>query len=318
MNLFPIRTEQPKHKILCTCWATRRNVNWKPPSDWQRISTIDAYAEGEPLRVVTTGVDQVPGDTIVEKRRYAQKHLDGLRRALMFEPRGHADMYGAIMTEPVQSDSDMGVLFMHNEGWSTMCGHGIIALSTVVIETGIVAARENLNIDTPAGTITAHARLRKGTDKSRYVESVAFENVPSFVYALDQTIELQGLGRIRYDIAFGGAFYAFVQATDIGVELSPRAIPRLIEYGMQIKRAVMESIKVQHPFEDALSFLYGTIFVGPAFSQDAHSRNVCIFANGEVDRSPTGTGVSARLALETARGRLRQGEPFIVESILGT
>ncbi len=286
--------------------------------DWKRFHTIDAHAEGEPLRVVTSGVDPLPGNTILEKRRYAQGNLDGLRRVLMFEPRGHADMYGAILTEPVGRGSDFGVLFMHNEGWSTMCGHGIIALSTVAIETGIVPARTNLKIDTPAGPIAVHTQISSSTTTGVRVRSVAFENVPSFVYALDEIIELKGIGRVRYDIAFGGAFYAFVNASDFGIDLSAHDLNRLIEYGMMVKRGVMDSIEVRHPFEDDLSFLYGTIFVGPAVSSVAHSRNVCIFANGEVDRSPTGTGVSARLALETMHGKLKQGQPFIVESILGT
>jgi len=292
---------------------------WQPPSEWSRIQAIDAHAEGEPLRVVTGGIGSIPGRTILEKRRYARDHLDGLRRTLMFEPRGHADMYGAIVTEPVAESSDIGVLFMHNEGWSTMCGHGVIALVTVILETGMLSLREVVKIDSPAGLVTAYARLSQNqSQKTNHVTSVAFENVPSFVYALDQTVEVPSLGRIRYDIAFGGAFYAFVDAANVGVELVPSDFRRLIEYGTLIKRAILARQEVRHPFEDDLSFLYGTIFVGPALSLNAHSRNVCVFAEGEVDRSPTGTGVSARLALEMARGRLKQDEPFVVESILGT
>ena len=286
--------------------------NWSP-NDWAKIRTIDAHAAGEPLRVVTGGVDPVPGGTILEKRRFAREHLDGLRRTLMFEPRGHADMYGALVTDPVTEDGDLGVLFMHNEGWSTMCGHGIIALVTVALETKMLEPMEIVKLDTPAGRVTARATLDEGR-----VRKVAFENVPSFPYALDQTVEVPDIGKIRYDIAFGGAFYAFVQATDLGVELIPRDYRTLIHCGMAVKRAVMESHPIRHPYEDDLSFLYGTIIVGPPHSTDAHSRNVCIFAEGEVDRSPTGTGVSARLALEYARGRLKRNEPFTVESIIGT
>jgi trans-L-3-hydroxyproline dehydratase len=294
-------------------------MKWKPPRDWHRITAIDVHTEGEPLRVVTTGIDPIPGKTILDKRQYARENLDGLRRTLMFEPRGHADMYGAILTEPVTEDSDMGVLFMHNEGWSTMCGHGVIALVTAVLETGMLSPRRVVKLDTPAGRVAAYPRFSKRLNqKVDRVMSVAFENVPSFVYAIDQHIEVPGVGRIRYDIAFGGAFYAFVEATEVGVELSPKDFRRMIEYGMLIKRAIMASQEIRHPFEDDLSFLYGTIFVGPAISSQAHSRNVCIFAEGEVDRSPTGTGVSARLAIEIARRRLKQGELFIVESIIGT
>ena len=211
--------------------------HWQPPSDWQRIATIDSHAEGEPLRLITDGIDPIPGSTMLEKRRYAREHYDGLRRALMFEPRGHADMYGAIITEPVTDDADMGVLFMHNEGWSTMCGHGIIALTTTIIETGILPRREVVKIDTPAGRITAYPRFSMAVgDTELRVTSVAFDNVPSFVYAANQIVEVPGFGRIHFDIAFGGAFYAFVQASEVGVELGPRGFRQLIECGMVIKR----------------------------------------------------------------------------------
>jgi trans-L-3-hydroxyproline dehydratase len=222
-------------------------------------------------------------------------------------------MYGALITDPVTDDGDLGVLFMHNEGWSTMCGHGIIALVTVALETKILKRAEIVKLDTPAGRVTARASW-----EGDRVRKVAFENVPSFSYALDQNVEVPDVGRIRYDIAFGGAFYAFVQANDLGVELNSRDFRALIHRGMAVKEAVMKSREIHHPYEVDLSFLYGTIIVGPPHSTDAHSRNVCIFAEGEVDRSPTGTGVSARLALEYARGRLERNEPFVVESIIGT
>jgi len=276
------------------------------------VTTIDAHAAGEPLRVILSA-EPIPGRTIVEKRRYARERLDRLRTSLLFEPRGHADMYGAIPTEPVTPDGDLGVLFLHNEGWSTMCGHGIIALTTVVFETGLQAWRDELRIDSPAGRIVA--RPKRAGDR---VSSVAFENVPSFAYALDETVDVPGLGPVRYDLAFGGAFYVYVNAADVGLELTAERYRDLIEIGMRIKRAVMSSREARHPFEPELSFLYGTIFVGPALGDGANSRNVCVFAEGEVDRSPTGTGVSGRVAIEHARGRLRNGEPFVVESIIGT
>ncbi|HKW78638.1 MAG TPA: proline racemase family protein [Candidatus Limnocylindria bacterium] len=286
---------------------------WEPPEGWRRVSVIDAHAAGEPLRVVTGGVDPIPGGTIVAKRAWAREHLDTLRRGLMFEPRGHADMYGAIVTEPVAPDGDLGVLFMHNEGWSTMCGHGIIALTTVALETGMLPARDVVRIDAPAGRVTA----RPKRDGAR-VASVAFENVPSFVLALDERVDVPGLGAIRYDLAFGGAFYAYVDVAQVGLDMTARDYRGLIDTGWRIKRAVMASRPIPHPFEPELGFLYGTIFTGPPIGAGAHSRNVCVFADGEVDRSPTGTGVSGRVAIEHARGRLRAGEPFVVESIIDT
>ena len=263
--------------------------------------------------MVTGGIDPIPGATILEKRRFARERLDGLRRGLMFEPRGHADMYGAIPTEPVTPDGDAGVLFMHNEGWSTMCGHGVIALVTVALEVGLLSMREVVRLDTPAGRVTARPRR----DGAR-VRSVAFENVPSFVVSLDDKVAVPGIGNVSYDLAFGGAFYAFVDAASVGLEMTPAHFRDLIAAGSAIKRAVMATRAIRHPIEPDLSFLYGTIFTGPALGAGANSRNVCVFAEGEVDRSPTGTGVSARVAIERARGRLVPGKELVVESIIGT
>ncbi len=290
--------------------------NWKPPKDWKVIKTFDAHAAGEPLRIITQGIEEIPGNTILEKRRHAQKNLDYLRRGLIWEPRGHADMYGAILTEPVTPDGDLGVLFLHNEGFSTMCGHGIIALTTVVLDTGMIVkegADPILRIDTPAGRVKASAHREKGR-----VESVSFLNVPSFVYKKNQVAKVEGIGPVRYDVAFGGAFYAFCRAEDLKTGLQPEDIHHLIDYGKRIKNAVLESVPVEHPFEKDLGFLYGTIFVGPPLTAGHHSRNVCIFAEGEIDRSPTGTGVSARAAIHYERGELALGKQIVIESILGT
>lgn len=289
---------------------------WHPPAGWTRITTIDCHTEGEPLRVITGGFPELEGDTILARRRFATEHLDHLRTALMWEPRGHADMYGCILTPPVSPQADFGVLFIHNEGYSTMCGHGIIGVVTVALETQMIPAVEPetvVNIDSPAGPVTAHARVSDGR-----VKSVRFHNVPSFVVALDETAEVAGLGVIRYDLAFGGAFYAYVDARDVGLSCTATDFRRLIDSGMAIKRAIAASRTIAHPFEDDLGFLYGTIFIGPPELKGSHSRNVCVFAEGEVDRSPTGTGVSARLAIHHARREIETNEPLVVESIIGT
>jgi trans-L-3-hydroxyproline dehydratase len=288
---------------------------WQPPREWRRITTLESHAAGEPLRIVTGGIEPIPGRTMLEKRRYAREHLDGLRKTIVFEPRGHADMYGAIPTEPVTPDGDLGVLFVHNEGWSTMCGHGIIALTTALLETG-ERKGDVIKYDAPPGRVTARA-----TRDGARVREVTFENVPSFAAELDASVEVDGLGTVRYDLAFGGAFYAFVDADALGVPLDQSDFRQCIDVGMRIKHAVMASRPVTHPDSlDAadLSFLYGTILTGRAHGPGADSRNVCVFAEGEVDRSPTGTGVSARVAIEHARGRLRGGASFRVESIIGT
>ena len=290
--------------------------NWTPPDHWLKISTIDVHTEGEPLRVITSGFPDLPGETVLARRRYAQKNLDHLRTALMWEPRGHADMYGCILTTPVTQEADMGVLFMHNQGFSTMCGHGIIGITIVVLETGrlpMIEPETVIKIDTPAGLVTAHARVADGRVRSAY-----FHNVPSFVLAMDKMVDVPGLGRVHYDLAFGGAFYAYVKAEEVGLTCTPEAYRALIEKGMAIKRAVMTSHPIVHPFEEDLNFLYGTIFMGPALSEGADSRNVCIFAEGEVDRSPTGTGVSGRLALLHARGEIDLNQPIVIESIIGS
>jgi trans-L-3-hydroxyproline dehydratase len=291
-------------------------IDWKPPSHWHRITTIDAHTAGEPFRVITGGLPPLRGDTILAKRRYMRENLDHLRTALMWEPRGHADMYGCIVTPAVSPEADFGVLFLHNEGYSTMCGHGIIGIATVAVETGFVAMTEpetTIKIDSPAGLVTAHARIKK-----KKVQSVYFHNVPSFVLALDEIIEVPGIGPVRYDVAFGGAFYAFVQAAEIGLTCAPADFAALVEKGKAIKRALTASRPFPHPFEQDLSFLYGTIFIGPAQAQEAHSRNVCVFADGEVDRSPTGTGVSARLAIHSARKEVDTDQAIIIESIIGS
>jgi trans-L-3-hydroxyproline dehydratase len=291
-------------------------MNWTPPAHWTRITSIDAHTAGEPLRILTGGIPPIPGNTMPAKRRYAQTHLDDLRRAVVWEPRGHADMYGAILTDPVTADGDHGVLFLHNEGWSTMCGHGVIALVQVGLNTGLIQAegdRPVVRLDTPAGRVTATAHRSDGR-----VTHVSFRNVPSYVVALDQQLDIDGIGRIHYDIAFGGAYYAFVQAADVGLSLTPDHARDLIDAGTRIKAAVSAAHPFSHPTEPDLAFIYGTIFVGPAMASVARSRNVCVFADGEVDRSPTGTGVSARAAIHYARNELALGEPFVVESILGT
>ena len=289
---------------------------WNPPDNWLKITTIDAHTAGEPFRVVTGGLPNLPGDTILARRRYMRDNLDYLRTALMWEPRGHADMYGCIVTPPVTPEADIGILFLHNEGYSTMCGHGIIGIVKVALETGIIkkkAPETTIGIDSPAGLVTAHARIIN--DK---IQSIYFENVPSFVLALDEVIEVPGIGQVQYDIAFGGAFYAYIQAASIGLTCTPQDFSNLVQKGMAIKRAIMKNRDIRHPFEEDLSFLYGTIFIGPAELKTAHSRNVCIFAEGEVDRSPTGTGVSGRLAIHHARKEIEVDQPITIESIIGT
>ena len=291
-------------------------LRFNPPSDWFKITAIDAHTGGEPFRVIVDGFPELKGDTILERRRFAKEHYDHLRTALMWEPRGHADMYGCILTPPVTVEADFGILFIHNEGFSTMCGHGIIGIVTVVLETGMMPMASpitTVKINSPAGLITAYAHIENGN-----VKSVSFHNVPSFVAALDEVVYVPELGKVRYDLAFGGAFYAYVNARDLGLTCTPKDYRSLIEKGIAIKRAIMKSRTITHPFEQDLGFLYGTIFIGPSTQEGSQSKNVCIFAEGEVDRSPTGTGVSGRLAIHHRRGEIEMNQPIVIESIIGS
>ncbi|MGI9060449.1 MAG: proline racemase family protein [Ktedonobacteraceae bacterium] len=289
---------------------------YSPSKEATVITTLDAHAAGEPLRIVTGGIALLPGSTMLEKRRYMQQHLDYIRKALMWEPRGHRDMYGAVLTQKVTPEADLGVLFMHNEGYSTMCGHGIIALVTALLETGALDAKGQhtpVNLDTPAGLVRATAHL----DRYGHVERVSFLNVPSFVYAHDVELDVPAYGHVTVDVAFGGAFYAFLPAAQVGLSITPEQAHHLAAAGDMITQAVNASLPVKHPIEADLSFLYGTIFTDQPEAPTHHSRNVCIFANAEVDRSPTGTGVSARLAIHHAKGEIADNQQITIESILG-
>lgn len=280
------------------------------PKDWLKISTVEMHTGGEPLRVIASGLPPIEGGTVLEKRRYFREHYDHLRTGLMFEPRGHADMYGAILSRP--KDADFDVFFLHNEGYSTMCGHAIIALTKLVIETGLVQG-DSVSFNVPAGRIEA-----RGIRQDGKVIETAFRNVPSFLYRADESIAVDGWGTVKFDIAYGGAFYAMVEAAPLGLSLDESDHQRLIAAGKAIKHAIMKAMRIEHPFEPDLSFLYGTIFTGAARDPNHHSRNVCIFAEGEVDRSPTGSGVSARAALHHAKGQLPLHESITIESIVGS
>jgi len=284
--------------------------NWEPPEHWTRITTIDMHTGGEPLRVIVDGLPPIEGRNVLEKRRFFREHYDDLRTGLMWEPRGHADMYGAVITS--STDADFDVFFLHNEGYSTMCGHATIALTKLVVETGLVEKHE-ITFNVPAGRIQARASVANGK-----VVETSFLNVPSFLYLSEQQVQVPDMGRVSFDIAYGGAFYALVNALEVGLTLQPEHSNRIIDYGRRIKHAVMSKFAIKHPFEDDLSFLYGTIFTAPPLDPAHHSRNVCIFADGELDRSATGSGVSARAALHFAKGELRLNERITIESILGS
>jgi len=294
----------------------RKQYTPKVAQDWIRIKTIDMHTGGEPLRVILDGLPVLKGKSVLDYRRFMQKNHDTIRKLLIHEPRGHADMYGCILLPPNTGDADFGILFLHNDGYSTMCGHAVIAITKLAVEMNWVDTVDpitEVKIDAPCGRINSFALVEKGK-----VKSVFFHGVPSFVVSLDNRVSIPGLGDIEYDLAYGGAFYAYVNADKYDISLDASNYSELIGKGMAIKRAVMESNKtILHPFEEDLSFLYGTIFISNK-SENADNRNVCIFANGEVDRSPTGSGVSGRMAIHFKRKELAQGETMKIESIVGS
>jgi proline racemase len=299
------------------------------------LKTIDAHAAGEPLRLIVEGFPSPRGKTMLEKREWVKTHADHLRRALMLEPRGHADMYGAILTEPVSPGSHAGVLFMHNDGYSTMCGHGIVAVTTMALERGLLMPGGDgttVVYDAPAGTIRARARLGAGgagtaggtgaaAETGRAgevrVDSVAFVNVPSFVLHGGLAVKLAAR-TIRVDVAFGGAFYAIVDGEAVGLPIDVAHLPELRRLGMEIKHAIEAARTIAHPLDPGLHGIYGTIFTGPPSAEGADLRNVTIFADAEVDRSPCGTGTAAVMAVVDAMGLLGPERPFVHESLIGT
>ena len=297
----------------------KSQTNFNPPKDWLQIKTVDMHTGGEPLRVIVSGFPELQGNSVLEYRRFCKEYYDHLRTALMFEPRGHADMYGCILVPPNDDDGDFGILFLHNEGYSTMCGHAIIAIATLAIEMHWIEVEEGdniLKVDAPCGRITAFAQV-----KNSKVMGVRFHCVPSFVVGLDKVVEVQGLGKVTYDLAYGGAFYAYVdmKKNNFDFDLSTNSYRTLISKGMDIKRAVMQQDQnILHPFEEDLSFLYGTIFIGDSDAAEIDSKNVCIFAEGEVDRCPTGSGVSGRMAIHKQRKEIDLGATMTIESITGS
>lgn len=282
----------------------------------RHFSTIDAHAGGEPLRIITGGLPPLPGATILERRRYMREHLDDVRQILMYEPRGHHGMYGAVLMPPASPDGDLGVLFMHNEGYSTMCGHGIIALTTAVLETGLLqkeGPEPTVRYDTPAGRVVARAVM-----EGERVAAVAFENVPSFVWKAGLRVPVDGMGEVTADIVFGGAFYAFVRAEELGLRVRPEQVPQLQRAMAAIKAQIEATEDVHHPEEPELRDIYGVIFYDRPDRPGADWRNVCVFADQQIDRSPCGTGTSARLAHLHFLGELDPGDSFIHESIVGS
>lgn len=282
-----------------------------------RIDCIDAHTGGEALRIVTSGLPPIKGDTILAKREYMLENYDHLRKLMMLEPRGHSGMYGCILVDAVTDDGDFGVLFTHNKGLSSMCGHGIIAVTKTAIEVGMIEAVDGENIvriDTPAGRVTAYADVADGE-----VERVRFQNVPCFVYRENIVVNVDGVGDVVADVVYCGAFYVYLDASKVGLKVTPEYTQKLVDVGMEIKHKVMEMMEFNHP-TSGVNWLYGTIFFERCkkVGNKILTKNVCIFADGQVDRSPTGTGTGGRVVLHYHTGEMEKNDIMVNDSIIDT
>jgi len=276
---------------------------------------VDSHTEGMPTRVITGGVAPIPGDTMAARRAYFVEHLDHLRQLLMYEPRGHSAMSGAILQPPTRPDADWGVVFIEVSGCLPMCGHGTIGVATVLVETGMVEVTEpvtTVRLDTPAGLVTAEVAVRDGA-----ATAVTLRNVPSFAYGLDRTVTVDGLGEVRYDLAFGGNFYAIVQLDELGLPFERAQQQRLLTAGLSIMDAINAQDRPTHPTDPAITGCHHVYLAAPG-STARHSRHAMAIHPGWFDRSPCGTGTSARMAALHARGELPLDTDFVNESFIGT
>ena len=279
------------------------------------IKAIDSHTMGEPTRVIYDGFPELHGDTMMQKKEYLTAHYDHLRSALMLEPRGHRDMFGALMTEPVHEEADFGVIFMESGGCLNMCGHGSIGTAAVIVETGMIPVAEpytDVVLDAPAGLIRARVHVVDGK-----AQEVSILNVPSFLYLEQQKVSLPEWGEIRFDISFGGSFFALINAEEIGLRLEADNIDRVEALGMKLLTEINRKISVKHPALD-IKTVDLVEFYSHTDTEKANMKNCVVFGDGQIDRSPCGTGTSAKIASLYAKGQLKLGEEFVYESITGT
>ena len=284
------------------------------------ISVIDTHTAGEAARLVTAGVPKIPGKDIVEKKQYLIDNLDDLRKSVMFEPRGHQDMFGAFLLPPTKEEADFALIFMDTGGYLNMCGHNTIAAVTAAVETGMVdveegATEKEVVVETPAGLIYATAKLK---DNGAKVKEVSFKNVESFLYKRDLELDVEGVGHIKFDISFGGSFFCILSADQLGLEVKPENASKLKEAGLKIRDAVNANVEIQHPTLSHIKSVDLVEIYDKPSHPEATYKNVVVFGDGNIDRSPCGTGTSAKLATLYAKGELKPGEPFVYESSLGT
>ncbi|GLW99786.1 proline racemase family protein [Microtetraspora sp. NBRC 16547] len=276
---------------------------------------VDSHTEGMPTRVITGGVGVIPGATMAERREYFLANLDHVRTLLMYEPRGHSAMSGAILQPPTRADADFGVLYIEVSGCLPMCGHGTIGVATVLVETGMVEVTEPVTVirlDTPAGLVTAEVRVEDGA-----AVAVTITNVPSFSVGLDRTVKVPGLGEVGYDLAYGGNFYAILPIESVGLPFERSRKQEILDAGLAVMAAINEQAEPVHPENPGIRGCHHVQFVAPG-SDARHSRHAMAIHPGWFDRSPCGTGTSARMAQLHARGELPLDTDFVNESFIGT
>ena len=280
------------------------------------IHAVDSHTAGEATRVVVGGVPKIPGKSMPEKKQWLEDNLDYLRTAIMLEPRGHKDMFGSILTQPTVDEADYGIIFMDGGGYLNMCGHGTIGAMTVAVETGMVPVTEPVTKvvqEAPAGLIHGQVFVEDGKAKK-----VSFTNVPAFLYKRDQEVELPGYGKICFDISFGGSFFAIVKVEQVGLEIVPENAAKLQDLGIQLRDIINKEIPVHHPELPHIHSVDLVEWWSKTETKGATLKNCVVFGQGQVDRSPCGTGTSAKMATLFAKGELKMGEKFFYESILGT
>lgn len=280
------------------------------------IQAIDSHTAGEATRIVVGGIPNIKGNTMAEKKEFLEENLDYLRTAIMLEPRGHNDMFGSVMTQPCSPEADFGIIFMDGGGYLNMCGHGSIGAITAAIETGVVPAVEpttHVVMEAPAGIIRADVQVVDGKAKE-----VSFLNVPAFLYKENVEVELPGVGKVKFDISFGGSFFAIIHASQLGLKIEPKNAGKLTELALELRDIINREIEIQHPTLDHIKTVDLVEIYDEPTHPEATYKNVVIFGQGQVDRSPCGTGTSAKLATLHAKGELKVGEKFVYESILGT
>ncbi|HHN8247140.1 TPA: proline racemase [Clostridioides difficile] len=280
------------------------------------IQAIDSHTAGEATRIVVGGIPNIKGNSMPEKKEYLEENLDYLRTAIMLEPRGHNDMFGSVMTQPCCPDADFGIIFMDGGGYLNMCGHGTIGAMTAAIETGVVPAVEPVThvvMEAPAGIIRGDVTVVDGKAKE-----VSFLNVPAFLYKEGVEVDLPGVGTVKFDISFGGSFFAIIHASQLGLKIEPQNAGKLTELAMKLRDIINEKIEIQHPTLAHIKTVDLVEIYDEPTHPEATYKNVVIFGQGQVDRSPCGTGTSAKLATLHAKGELKVGEKFVYESILGT